>query len=167
MQRPRPPVVSRSRRAQHCVATLALAVLALTALTLASTSVAQPPRTSTAAGTMAPVSAHFLAEAIVRNGAFTSEECPPSSVAEPSTPGCARIPAPVETAKRWLDLIEEAVFHETTRIGAWASERALTYVVWRLEPTGQRYLLVLAPHPHVEQTILYVSELPQEAAAVD
>lgn len=112
-----------------------------------------------AAAGAAPLSGHSMAEAIARSGAFAFEECPPSAVDEHSPPGCAQIPAPLSTAQRWLDLMEEAVFLETTRLGAWTSERSLAYVVWRLEPTGQRYLLVLAPHPHTEVTILYVSEL--------
>jgi hypothetical protein len=105
-------------------------------------------------------SAHFMAAAIATTGWYTLEECPTSTVAERSQPGCARIPAPLETAVQWLDRIEDVVFQETEREGEWQSERGLKYAIWRLVVTGQRYLLVLAPHPSLSVTILYVSELP-------
>jgi hypothetical protein len=106
-----------------------------------------------------PVSAAFMASAIAKTGWYELEECPPSAVEERSAPGCARIPTTIDTAVEWLDRIDETVFHETSREGEWEAERGLVYAVWRLLVTGQRYLLVLAPHPTRAVTILYVSEL--------
>jgi hypothetical protein len=111
------------------------------------------------AAEQAPVSAHFMAQAIATSGWYAMEECPVSTVEERSPPGCARIPAPLETAVEWLDLLDRAVFEETRREGEWLSQRDMRYTTWRLELTGQRYLLVLAPHPHWAITLLYVSEL--------
>jgi hypothetical protein len=105
-------------------------------------------------------SAQFMAEAIASSGWYTLEECPASTVAEASPPGCARIPATLDTAVQWLDQIERAVFQETEREGDWQRERGLAYAIWRLVVTGQRYLVVLAPHPSRAITLLYVSELP-------
>lgn len=107
----------------------------------------------------APISARFLTQAIASSGWYQVEECPPSEVDERSPPGCARIPTTLTTAVQWLDLIDREVFLETRREGDWSTARDMMFATWFLEPTGQRYLLVLAPHPHRPITMLYVSEL--------
>lgn len=104
-------------------------------------------------------SAHFMAQAIATTGWYTMEDCPASDVEERSDPGCARIPTEVTRAVEWLDRIDEHVFEGTVREGAWQSAHDLVYATWRFVVTGQRYLLVLAPHPNRAVTLLYVSEL--------
>jgi hypothetical protein len=127
--------------------------------TLVTTVLALALPATTAGAEQAPVSARFLAQAIADTGWYQMDECPPSAVDERSAPGCARIPASVDTAVGWLDLIDRAVFAETRREGDWMAQRDMMYATWYLEVTGQRYLLVLAPHPHRPVTMLYVSEL--------
>ena len=107
----------------------------------------------------APISARYLTQAIANSGWYQVEECPPSEVDERSTPGCARIPTTLATAVQWLDLIDREVFRETRRVGDWSPARDMMYATWYLEATGQRYLLILMPHPHRPITMLYVSEL--------
>jgi hypothetical protein len=106
-----------------------------------------------------PFSAQAMTMAIAESGWYTLQECPPSTVQERSMPGCAQIPTTVESAVEWLDRLDQAVFLETEREVEWKRERNLIFTIWHLVVTGQRYLLVLAPHPSLSATILYVSEL--------
>jgi hypothetical protein len=140
--------------ARHPITPRRLAAPLVLALSIALAHAEQPP-----------ISAHYLTQAIANSGWYQIEECPPSEVAERSTPGCARIPTTLATAVQWLDLIDREVFLETRREGEWSTERDMVYATWVLEPTGQRYLLVLAPHPHRPITMLYVSELTAEGLA--
>jgi hypothetical protein len=105
------------------------------------------------------VSARSLAAAIASSGWYAVEECPVSEIVERSAPGCARIPAPLDTAVQWLDLLDRAVFLEARAEGGWVERGAMRYATWHLATTGQRFLLVLSAHPHRPVTILYVSEL--------
>ncbi|CAN5744602.1 hypothetical protein BH23DEI1_BH23DEI1_06150 [soil metagenome] len=106
-------------------------------------------------------SARFMAEAIATTGWYALEPCPVTEVEERSDPGCARIPTELGTAIEWLDRLDEQVFDGTEREGAWQTARNLAYATWRLVVTGQRYLIVLAPHPTRAVTLLYVSELAE------